>query len=187
MVMARAATLVREERAQESAQYLAREPGIPGTAIPERVRQRQHPLAYRDFRNDVIDETGGGIGHSAPTTRGAEPSAFARKSQQPVVAAGIAVQSEKASSEDSAVEVGAQFALDEVGDRRALFARIGKEGLEILSDNLVEQRLLRLVALVLCHAGPVRDRVEVISSSKGMVEPITIDRWPFPYSALRTE
>ncbi len=77
------------------------------------------------------------------------------------MAAGIAVQSEKASSEDSAIEVGAQLALHEASDWRALLVRIGKEGLEILSDDFVEQRLLRLVSLVRCHADPVRDRVGV--------------------------
>jgi hypothetical protein len=74
------------------------------------------------------------------------------------VTAGVAVQAQEASSEDSAIEVGAQLALHEASDRRALLVRIGKEGLEILSHDLVEQGLFGLVALVLDGAGSRRDR-----------------------------
>ena len=46
VLVAGAAALVCEQRAKKGAQYLAREPGVPGTAIPERIRQRQNPLAH---------------------------------------------------------------------------------------------------------------------------------------------
>jgi hypothetical protein len=58
------------------------------------------------------------------------------------------VQAKKASSQDSAAEVGAQLALNEAGDRSALLARVGEEALEVLSHDFVEQCLLGLVALV---------------------------------------
>jgi hypothetical protein len=155
MVTARAATLVREQGAKKRAQHLAREPRVPGTAIPERVRPRQHPVADRDFRHDAVYETGGGIGHSPSTTRGAEPSAFARKGDQAVVAAAIAVYPDETSGEHAAVEVATQLSLHESRDRCTLLTRMGEEGLELLADHFVEQCLLRLVALVLCHADPV--------------------------------
>ncbi len=68
------------------------------------------------------------------------------------------METEKTSREDSAVEISPQFALHEASDRRALLVRIGKEGLEILSHDLVEQGLFGLVALVLDGAGSRRDR-----------------------------
>ena len=49
MMNASAAPLIGEERAQEGAQDFAREPRIPGTAVTERVRQGEHPLAYGHF------------------------------------------------------------------------------------------------------------------------------------------
>jgi hypothetical protein len=116
MVMARAAALVREQGAKKRAQYLAREDGVPGTAVPERIRQRQHPLAHRDLWNDVIDETGGGIGHSPSTTRGTEPSALTRECDQTIVAAAIAVYPDESSCEHAAVEVSTQLSLDESRD-----------------------------------------------------------------------
>jgi hypothetical protein len=39
-----------------------------------------------------------------------------------------------------------------------LLARAREDGLEVLSDDFVENRLLRLVALVFDHVDPVRDR-----------------------------
>ena len=155
MVMARAAALVSEQRANKRAQYLGRESGIPGTPVPEWIRECQHPLAHRDFWNYAIDETGGGIGHSPSSTRGAEPSAFARECDQAVVAAAIAVDADETSGEYAAIKVGAQLSLHESRDRCTLLTRMGEEGLELLPDHFVEQCLLRLVALVLCHADPV--------------------------------
>ena len=110
-------------------------------------------MAYRDFRNDVIDETGGGIaakqsfacasvatrprGHSAPTTRGAEPSALTRECDQAVVAAVIAVDPDESSGEHAAVEVGTQLSLDESRDGCTLLTSPGEEGLELLPDDFV--------------------------------------------------
>jgi hypothetical protein len=59
---------------------------------------------------------------------------------------------------DAAIEIRTDFALDEAGNGGSLFARVGEEGREGLSDNFVEKRLLRLVALVVGHVAPVRDR-----------------------------
>jgi len=75
------------------------------------------------------------------------------------VAAGIAVQAQESVDQDAAVQIGAQFALYEAGDRRALLARAREKALEVLSNDLVEQCLLGLMALVLDGAMPSRDRV----------------------------
>ncbi len=183
MVTARAATLVREQRAKKHAQYLAREPRVPGTPVPERIRQRQHPLADRDFRYDAVDETGGGIGHSAPATRGAEPSALTRECDQTIVAAAIAVYPDETSGEQAAVEVGTQLALYEPRDGCTLLTSPVEERLELLPDDFVEQRLLRLVALVLCHADPAGTGWKCGGQAEGIVEPIAGARRRSPATA----
>ena len=71
------------------------------------------------------------------------------------------MQAKKTSSEDATIEIRADFAFNEVGDGRSLLARVREKGLEALSDDFVEKRLLRLVALVVGHVDPVRDRVGV--------------------------
>ena len=74
------------------------------------------------------------------------------------MAAGIAVEAKEAASQDAAVEVGPQLALDEASDRSALLPCVGEEDLEVLSDDFVEQGLLGLVALVLDGSVTSRDR-----------------------------
>jgi len=59
------------------------------------------------------------------------------------------VQAQEASREDATIDVGAELAFDESGDRRALLSPAREEGLEVLSDDFVKQRPLGLVALVL--------------------------------------
>jgi hypothetical protein len=71
------------------------------------------------------------------------------------------VQAKKTLGEDAAIEIGTDFAFDEASDGRSLFARVGEEGLEALSDDFVKKRLLRLVALVVGQMDPVRDRIGV--------------------------
>jgi hypothetical protein len=46
-------------------------------------------------------------------------------------------------------EIGAKFALHEASYRRVLITSAGEEGLDVFSNDLVEQGLLRLVTLVL--------------------------------------
>ena len=71
------------------------------------------------------------------------------------------MQAKKAPSEDATIEIGAKFAFDETSDGCSLLACAGEERLEVLSDNFVEECLLRLVALVVGHVDPVRDRAGV--------------------------
>jgi hypothetical protein len=56
------------------------------------------------------------------------------------------VQAEKTASENSAAEIGAEFALDEAGHGRTIAPGSGEEGLEPLAGDFVKERLLGLVA-----------------------------------------
>jgi hypothetical protein len=60
---ASASTLEAEERTGVDAQHGAAEGVIPGEAIAECVRQREHPLAHGDVRQDVVHEIRGTRGH----------------------------------------------------------------------------------------------------------------------------
>ena len=71
------------------------------------------------------------------------------------------MQAKKAPSEDATIEIRTDFALDEASDRRSMLSRIRGERLKCLSDDFVKKRLLRLVALVVGHVDPVRDRGRV--------------------------
>ena len=71
------------------------------------------------------------------------------------------MQAEETSSENAAIEIGTEFAFDKASNGCSLLDRVGEECLELLADEFVKKRLLRLVALVVGHVDPVRDRVGV--------------------------
>ena len=70
---------------------------------------------------------------------------------------GIAVNAQESFGENFAGQVSAQFALDEVCDGGALFTGAREKTFEILSDDLVKKRALRIVTLVFDEQVPERD------------------------------
>jgi len=68
------------------------------------------------------------------------------------------MQAKKTPCEDATIKIGAEFAFDEASNGGSLLARIREKALEIFPDDFVEECLLRLVALVVGHVCPVRDR-----------------------------
>ena len=75
------------------------------------------------------------------------------------------MEAEEASSENAAIEIGTDFAFDEASNGCSLFARVGEECLEALSDDFNEKSLVWLVTLVVDQVDPVRDRVRVRRAS----------------------
>ncbi len=69
--------------------------------------------------------------------------------------AAVAMDTQKAVGEHTAFEIGADLALDEAGHGRTIAPRSGEEGLELLPDDFVKERLLGLVAFVLDGEGSV--------------------------------
>ena len=74
------------------------------------------------------------------------------------MATGVAMQAKKTSREDAAVEIRAELTLDESRNPSPLLAGLREEGLELLSNDFVEQGLLGLVAFVVDGWGSSRDR-----------------------------
>jgi len=72
-----------------------------------------------------------------------------------IVSARIAAHAHESVSQNAAFEVGADLAFDEAGDGRPHRSRAGEEGLELVADDLVEERFLGLVAFVLDGEGAV--------------------------------
>jgi hypothetical protein len=84
------------------------------------------------------------------------------------------VDTEKAVREHAAAEEGAKLLLDEV-QGRLLSARGAREkAFQLLPHDPVKKRLLRLMALVLGHAVPVRDRAGEAQAQR--LEPISRQR-----------
>jgi len=145
--------LLCEERSQEGAQYFARELRIPGAAIAERVRQREHPLSDRDLGQHPVDEVGRGVGHAATTARRTEAAALAAKSDEAVVAAGVAVDAYESMGEYATLEIRPDLAFHEGSDGSLLRFRSGEEGDELRADDRVEEGLLGLMSRVVGDGG----------------------------------
>jgi len=54
-----------EDGADGDAEHRAAERVVPGEPVAQAVRQREHPLAHGDVRQDVVDEVRGLLGHAA--------------------------------------------------------------------------------------------------------------------------
>jgi len=102
-----------------------------------------------------------GVGHAACSARGTEPSTLTRVSYEPLPAAVVAADAEKAPAEEAAVEKGAELALDEAGDDAALIAGGYEKGLEVLLHGAVENGVLGLAPLV-------RERIGEVASDEGL-------------------
>ena len=105
------------------------------------------------------------------------------------------MQAEKTSSEDATIEKRTDLAFNEASNGCSPLARVREKGLEALSHDFVEERLLRLVALVLGHADPVgtggggqADRILELIESKRRPSPATAtsgqDEPPEPTSTV---
>ncbi len=139
-------SLVRKDGAQEGPQHVARESRVPGTAIPERMGQREHPLPDRDLGQHPVDEVGCGVGHAAAATGRTEAAALTREGHEPVVAAGVAVDTEESVGQYSALHIASELALDEPSDGGALPSGSGKERDELRANHFVEESPLGLMA-----------------------------------------
>jgi hypothetical protein len=62
--------------------YRREQLGMGGAEGTQRNRKRQHPLAHRHSRDDVVDPAGDGFCHAPGATRGAKPTLFAGASDR---------------------------------------------------------------------------------------------------------
>ena len=142
--LSRATPVVCEDRTNERPQDFTHEPRIPGAAISERIRKGEDPLPDRDLGQDPLDEMGRRVGHATPATGRTEATALAGEGDEAIMAAGVAVDAEESMSAHAALEIGADLALDEAGDRGAGGASPCNERHELSANHFVEECLLGL-------------------------------------------
>jgi len=165
-----------EQRADEGAEHSTRESCVVGTSVAERIRQREYPLPDRHFGQHAIDEARCGVRHATSATRGTESAALARERNQAVVTAFIAVEPEEAVGEHATAQECAKLLLDEARHRLIAQRRAREERLQLLADDPVKERLLRLMALVLAHGVPFRDQRGESTKSRSRVGARTAKR-----------
>ena len=81
-------------------------------AIVQPLGHREHPLAHRQARDDMVGQMRGGLRHTAGGAGWVDAATLARVGDQEVVPALGVTGACKAVGEDAAVEVAAEFPLD---------------------------------------------------------------------------
>jgi hypothetical protein len=76
------------------------------------VRQAQHPLPHRHPRQDLVGESGRGVGHAPSHTTGTKRASLAGERDDAIFAAVLASHTQEPVSENAAPEIGAQLLLD---------------------------------------------------------------------------
>jgi len=93
-----------EDCADEDAAHRTAQSGIEGQQEADAVGERQHPLAHADFGQHRVHEVRRRIRHPPAGARGTEAAAFARESDQLVLAALRATQARESVGKDAASE-----------------------------------------------------------------------------------
>jgi hypothetical protein len=88
------------------------------------------------------------IRHAVAAATGAKAPAFARKGDEAIEAAIVAVQAQEAMGEDAAAQEGMELLLDEAGHGLFASLRARQEGPEFLLDDVVEDALFGVMSCV---------------------------------------
>ncbi|CAN5822684.1 hypothetical protein BH23GEM6_BH23GEM6_26630 [soil metagenome] len=119
------------DAAKQDAAHIAGEARVVGQDGADPLRQREHPLADGQRRQDMVGEVDGHLHHAARVAGGTGAAALAGEGHQPL---GVAADAGEAVGEDAAAEVGAEVVLDPVwhalavGPRRCRRVREGAAG-----------------------------------------------------------
>ena len=109
-----ASSLERQQDARVDREHGATELVVPREEIAEPMGQAQHPLAYRNMRQDAVHETRGALGHTPAPAARAEAAALAGKGHEPLEGAVPTAEPRKAMRQHAAREEISELLLHEL-------------------------------------------------------------------------
>ena len=109
-------------------------------ALPQPVRQAQHPLPHRHWREDVIHQVRGSLGHSAAAATWTHRTTFTREGHQPVQPTPTALKAGESAGEPTAPQEAAKLLFDEPGQPLVVTKRfrLRAERLVMVAHDLIE-------------------------------------------------
>ena len=156
---------------QEDAQHHVEHGPVALHEVAQSLRNRQHPLAHRQARENVIGEVCRRLHHAPCVARGADTTAFAGIGNEVVMPAVITPGPGKAVRKDAAFQIFAKRLADiglggVVVALAVELACAGERvpGLKVFGNRLVEKgalRVARVVELGLCTRLPARMRMRL--------------------------
>jgi hypothetical protein len=115
-------------------------------APAQRVRERQHPLAVRDRRQDVLDQVLGLVRHLAAHAAGAEGALLAAEGHEAALGAVVTAEAGEAVPENAASQEATE-SIDHEAWQRAPGAGF-QVALELVAEDLMERAGARVSTLV---------------------------------------
>jgi len=100
------------DRPVNDAQHLAHGLGVGRQQVAQGKGEADDSLAKRDIGKYLIGQQGGGLGHAAGATAGAEPAFLAGKCYKSFEMAFVTAHPEKAVLEATALQVSLKFPVD---------------------------------------------------------------------------
>jgi len=161
---ARAAAALAQPRLddpQQDMQDRAERLGIALQKVAQALRDRQHPLAYRQRREDLVHQMRRHLSHAPGVARGTQRAALARKRDQKIVSALPAPGAGEAVGEDAAFEAAAKLPLHVLRHAAAIVVPLAGErqvSLEMALHRAVQRRALGAASAVDSAAGRSLDR-----------------------------
>src|SRR5690606_16478673 len=133
------------DRAIDDAEHLRDDLGPGREQIAQRKRQRQHPLADRLARQDIVHEQRGRLGHPPSAAARTEAAALAAERNQLLSLTRLALDPQKPVLESPTLQIRLKLVLD-IARQRPLLGRAPIPELRIvLGHEPIEQRRLRPV------------------------------------------
>ena len=128
------------DRAIHHAQHPRERARVGRQQKPQRVWQRQHPLAQWPLRQYLIGQQRGRLGHASGSAGGAEAAPLAAECHEPLGVALLAAHAQEAFLQPPALQVSLELLLNVLWQRSAnLGAQLMKCGIVPL-DRLIQQR-----------------------------------------------
>ena len=140
-----------EQRAGMHAQHRAAQRVIPGEAVAQAIRKRQHPLTDRYPRQHGVDKRGGAFGHPPSSTTRTEAASLTGEGHETLERAVCAPQPREPVAQYATGKKLAKLLLDEARESMSVAAvrDFLEKGFQVLADDGVEYRVLGV-------AGPIR-------------------------------
>jgi hypothetical protein len=153
---ARPPALEAEERADVDGEDGATEAVVPGQQVAQPVREAEHPLPDGHTWEDRVHGVGGALGHPAAPATGAEAAALARKGQEVVQPAALALEAGETLGQEATREELPELVLHEAGQAGAVrpIGHFAQECLQVGAHDGVEHPLLRRAGAVTSGGEP---------------------------------
>ena len=160
-------------------QYAAHHLGVGRKQVAQREWDAQHPLPDRPLGQDLVNQVRSTVSHAPGATGGTESTAFTTEGNQLLMMAGLTPHSQKAVFQTTALQEILKLPDNITGQAPALLRKHVLEPWPVFFYQLIKQRVLGLMSLVMKWT----NRPEVVLECIGWQDRESLcsyDKQPYP-------